>query len=273
MEFSAFSTALEGMVDTGFASDLDAAAKYLHDLDIHYLDAFHGAYRRDPGAFDLYTQKLGFRINSLIGPSESTSEDPAVRKASIDVGKQLVDLAVKYGASNLMLLPYTDDLVGKRCQHGVLEWMPEALAPVVEYATSAGIYVTVENYSVLDRPYTTIAHLNYLMEQVPGMKYTLDSGNFACICEDVLEAYEVLKPDIVNIHLKDWKFVDETVHGAIRTPEDRYLAGTAVGAGILPSEELIKRIKADGYDGRFLLEVANPDKVATCAYINQIWNG
>ena len=82
MEFSAFSTALEGMLNTGFASDLDAAAKYLHDLDIHYLDAFHGAYRRDPGAFDLYTQKLGFRINSLIGPSESTSEDPAVRKGA-----------------------------------------------------------------------------------------------------------------------------------------------------------------------------------------------
>lgn len=41
------------------------------------------------------------------------------------------------------------------------------------------------------------------MKNVPGLKYTLDTGNFAFSDENVLEAMEVMKDYIVHVHCKD----------------------------------------------------------------------
>lgn len=123
---------------------------------------------------------------------------------------------------------------------------------IVPYAAEKGITVTMENYSLHTHPYSMIDEMLYLMEQVPGLKYTMDMGNFYCVKEDVLKAYEVLKPYLVHAHVKDW-IADP--FGYIIRPEIPAIKGCEPGCGLVPVKELMTRMKQDGYSGNLLAEI------------------
>ena len=93
--------------------------------------------------------------------------------------------------------------------------------------------------------------LLWFMENVPGLKFTLDTGNFAYSDEDAVQAYEVLK--------------DYNVDPAL-TGEHRYnrgLLAAAVGSGYLPMKEILDRLKESGYEDYLAIEHFNAaDQVA-----------
>lgn len=118
----------------------------------------------------------------------------------------------------------------------------EALRKLVDYGQKKGVKITLEDFDGYTSPCARMLPLQWLMEQVPGLGFTLDMGNFAYSGEDVTAAYELLKDYIVHVHCKD------------RGTAERGLACVPTGGGYLPIRELVMRLKAQGYDGYLAIE-------------------
>lgn len=118
----------------------------------------------------------------------------------------------------------------------------DALRELVSYGQKKGVVITLEDFDGSTSPCARMLPLKWLLEQVPGLGFTLDMGNFAYSSEDVMTAYELLKEHIVHVHCKD------------RGREQGGLACVPVGGGYLPVRELVERLREQGYDGYLAIE-------------------
>lgn len=107
-----------------------------------------------------------------------------------------------------------------------------------------------------------------LLESVnsPWFQYNYDPGNFLVSGEEPYPyAYDLLKDFIRSIHLKDAVKYDCSQHG---DPDDLYLQRdlrgdfmcVAIGAGAVNYDALLKRLRADGYQGNLILEPHTGDR-------------
>lgn len=87
------------------------------------------------------------------------------------------------------------------------------------------------------------------MEHVPGLRYTLDIGNFAFSDEDVSYAAWLLKDYIVHVHCKD-RAESPLVHGRFC----RGLGQTPAGTGISADGKASYRFRSVHYDGYLAIE-------------------
>ena len=117
-------------------------------------------------------------------------------------------------------------------------------------AEAGEIAVTLEDYDGLFAPYATCSELTWFLREVPSLRLTLDTGNFAFWDEDVLAAWDELRDSVVHVHCKD--------RGAEAGFEGRQfcrgMATCAVGSGYLPMRELLERLRNAGYQGFLTIE-------------------
>lgn len=177
----------------------------------------------------------------------------------------------------------------------------DALRELVDYGRKKGIRITLEDFDGNTSPCARTLPLKWLMEQVPGLGYTLDMGNFAYSDEDVMPAYELLKPYIAHVHCKDRgvekiyqlvgqetdrlsKDLRERPESMKALPDDagkgskdmkvqsgnvKYcrccqgLACVPAGGGYLPIRELVIQLISQGYDSYLAIEHFDaPDQFA-----------
>lgn len=133
--------------------------------------------------------------------------------------------------------------------NAVIQNMKKSLRQICEEAEKYGITVTMEDFDGFCQPFSRINELLWFMKNIPGLKYALDTGNFAFSDENVLEAMKVMKDHIVHVHCKD-RAVEETVGG-------KYCKGmgaSPVGGGYIPMGEIIQQMLNRGYDGFWAIE-------------------
>ena len=104
--------------------------------------------------------------------------------------------------------------------------MVHALSSLAEYAALRGVSITLEDFDGFLQPFARTYPLLWFMEHVPGLRYTLDIGNFAFSDEDVSYAAWLLKDYIVHVHCKD-RAESPLVHGRFC----RGLGQTPAGTG------------------------------------------
>lgn len=116
----------------------------------------------------------------------------------------------------------------------------EQLGQFVDYAAAHGIVLLHENEKGI---YGEMAEgCLEILKQFAGehFKAVFDFANFVQAGQDTLEAYEMLKPYIAYIHVKDALLKDGSVVPA--------------GYGDGNVQEILGRLKADGYSGYLSLE-------------------
>ena len=124
-----------------------------------------------------------------------------------------------------------------------------ALSSLAEYAALRGVTITLEDFDGFLQPFARTYPLLWFMEHVPGLRYTLDIGNFAFSDEDVSYAAWLLKDYIVHVHCKD-RAESPLVHGRFC----RGLGQTPAGTGYLPMARLLTDLEAHDYDGYLAIE-------------------
>ena len=127
--------------------------------------------------------------------------------------------------------------------------MVHALSSLAEYAALRGVTITLEDFDGFLQPFARTYPLLWFMEHVPGLRYTLDIGNFAFSDEDVSYAAWLLKDYIVHVHCKD-RAESPLVHGRFC----RGLGQTPAGTGYLPIAKLLTDLEACDYDGYLAIE-------------------
>jgi len=157
--------------------------------------------------------------------------------------EDLVAAAAAFGTKNVLVIPGVfqegDD------QEAGLDRICAGLTEACRLAKPLAIDVTIEDFGSATSPNKDIAGCLRILERVPDLGFSFDTGNFTCCGEDPHVAYEALKDRTVFVHLKDRP----------AGPDGHATPGAAaVGDGVLQLDKLVCRMLADGYTGDFVAE-------------------
>ncbi len=92
---------------------------------------------------------------------------------------------------------------------------PHGIAGVKKIADSQSaaditpITVVIEDFDDRNSPIASVSGMKWFAEQVPGLCFTFDTGNFIIHGEDIFAAWEELKDKVVHVHCKDRKISAE----------------------------------------------------------------
>ena len=129
---------------------------------------------------------------------------------------------------------------------------------MVEIARSCGVTVTLEDYDNAASPCSTAMGLWFFLQNVEGLGFTFDTGNFAYSMEDASDGLHLLGPWLCHVHLKD-----RSRDAAFANPQDdNWLADLSgdrmypcpVGEGWLELEQWTRMLLRGGYRGSFSVE-------------------
>ncbi len=185
-------------------------------------------------------QSAGLEVTSIYADVDFLHWEP---ERCWRAARDLLDCCAFFGARTALVLPGVfrdgdDQTTGLRRIFAGLE-------SVCRMAEGTGIDVTIENFGFAGSPNGTIAGCLDILANVEGLKFTLDTGNFACFGEDLFAAYEALKESVAYVHLKDRPF----------GPDGKMQIGSsAVGDGAMELPRLMRRLVDDGYAGAFAVE-------------------
>lgn len=140
--------------------------------------------------------------------------------------------------------------------------MADGLREIVEMAGSRNIAdtpitVVIEDFDDRNSPIACVSGMQWFAEQVPGLCFTFDTGNFIIHGENIFAAWEKLKDKVVHVHCKDRKISSDkplqTQKNATPDIKECYLPA-AVGEGCIPIKELVYKMKEYGYRGYLAIE-------------------
>lgn len=188
--------------------------------------------------------------------------------------KNMIDLAAKVNAGNVLFVPgfITDEDLSNEKQ--IKENMWTGLKNAVKYGKEKGVAVSIEDFDGLTAPYCRISGVAEFLENVPGLQFSFDTGNFVMYHDDELEAFEMFKDKICTVHLKDRLhekdiLCDENTLGGkdenVDFPGKEYsfvicadgekMGAVPVGDGVMQIKEIMSRLKSQGYDGGLIAEL------------------
>ena len=155
---------------------------------------------------------------------------------------RFVDTAVRLGVPRIMCIP--NEFPGGVESEEEYAKMRDGLAKLVALAKGKGIAVTVEDFGGNTKsPCSMAKYLKRFMQDIPDLKFTVDSGNlyYAGRGEDIRDMVSFAKGRIAHVHLKDQEKEDNR----------RYVT---VGLGGVPNEDVVRAMERDGYNGWYTLE-------------------
>ncbi|HEX7063693.1 MAG TPA: sugar phosphate isomerase/epimerase family protein [Bacillales bacterium] len=132
----------------------------------------------------------------------------------------------------------------------------QACREIADYADQYGITTSVENHGFYVQASERVRRLVYEVDR-KNFKTTLDAGNFMCVDEDPIASVKKNLPYASMVHLKDFYLrpsYRNPGQGWMQTASGNYLRGAIVGHGDIDMWEMIRLIKASGYDGYVSIE-------------------
>lgn len=250
----------ENIILTGFGDEIDS----LLDQQIQVMEKLHmnhiemrGVDGRGIETYSADEAKVlkkrlddrGFLLSAIGSPLGKIriTDDFEVH---MELFRHTVELAHIMGTPNIRMFsfygPAEKDFCGGKADSGKA-WLPvwrdevmERLGRFTEYAAANEAVLLHENEK--DIYGEMAAECLDILKQFAGehFKAVFDFANFVQAGQDTLEAYELLKPYIAYIHVKDALFKDGSVVPA------------GQGDGNVP--EILGRLKAEGYSGYLSIE-------------------
>lgn len=157
--------------------------------------------------------------------------------------------------------------------------MVEACAIIADYAAQFGITTSIENHGFYVQASERVLRLVHAVNR-PNFRTTMDIGNFLCVDENSVAAVKKSISQASLVHFKDFY-----VRPSYRNPGDgwfqsssgNYLRGAIVGQGDIDMPEVIRVVKASGYDGYLSLEFEGKEEckwgvITGLNNIRRLWN-
>ncbi|MCP4381473.1 MAG: sugar phosphate isomerase/epimerase [Hyphomicrobiales bacterium] len=153
--------------------------------------------------------------------------------------EQAVAFCVRAGVGVIFVLPGICNPGQGRAE--ALAQSAESLKRLVPIAAEAGVTLTIEPHvhSYLESPTLVLE----LLDQVPGLKLTLDYGHFACLGYRQ-EEIDLLAPHAAHMHLRQAK------SGELQTKLEK---------GTINMAAQLATLREAGYDGYLALEYTHQD--------------
>lgn len=174
----------------------------------------------------------------------------------LDVDRQsepVLEAAQYLGAHTMLVIPgFFGPEDSKEDRERQVENIVGCLNRLGEKAAGYGVSLVMEDFDNALSPCSSIRGLRQFLDRCPRLSCNFDTGNFRFAAEDELAAYEALKDRISHVHLKDRAYSGEG--RAVAAVDGQMLYPCPVGSGEIQMEELVSRLKRDGYDGVYAIE-------------------
>lgn len=193
-------------------------------------------------------------------------DEPAQVKAHLDLLTDSVRIAAALGAERAITY------FGGHPTRGhdeAIERYVGLVGPTLVVADDLGVDVLIENhFSHAPGEVTNTAKgCLELVEAVDDPRFAInfDACNFAVGGQDLVEAYDVLRHLIRNVHMKDTLPLDPVAHAGYpgRVVTDLHRGDfifVAMGQGITDNDAIFERLAADGYSGPVSVEAHTPQE-------------
>ena len=233
--------------------DYDAARREFHDRGIWAVDILEGELT-DVTLTERAerVRASGMGIASFVATTDFITATGELLSKNTARVKALIDECAVLGIDKIMLAPMVKVADSEEEFYEMREKMVAGYGAMSEYAEGSGVTVTIENQSVPQRADSFIDDCKYIIDRCPKLGFVLDAGNFYCVGDDVLRAYDVFRDRIVHVHIKDW---EHHPYGRIIRQNLDPIRSSEMGHGVIPLDELLTRFKNSGYEGSLLLEI------------------
>ncbi len=221
-----------GIVTDEITRDLGEALDIAGGWGISLFELREGAKARFP---KFSAEEISLLDHAMQAGARVTAVSPGIFKGNVEEADQrereievvfpkAVELAQRFGCKTVIAFSFDgcDGAPANRLQ------VLRAFEKIGERAAEAGVVVAFENEPQfwIDRPRETVA----LLEEIghPALRINWDPANLhwgGQMPDD--EAFAILKPYLVNLHVKDF------------TPADKEVPWRPLGEGIVPWEELL----------------------------------
>ncbi|RAV23143.1 sugar phosphate isomerase/epimerase family protein [Paenibacillus contaminans] len=223
-----------------------------------------------PSGFDLNQQpelvpairrkaeQVGIDISNYTVRANFVCEDVAGIKEEIERVKREVDIANALGVKLMRHDVASRPLEQCSIVHFLkdLPILAEACREVADYASEFGITTSVENHGYYMQASERVESLIDAVGR-SNFKTTLDIGNFMCVDENPIRGVSNNIGLASMVHLKDFYLRSKHRNpgqGWFGTAGGDYLRGAIVGQGDIDIREVLRIIKASGYDGYISIE-------------------
>lgn len=194
--------------------------------------------------------------------------------------KGCIDMALKCNAGNVLLVPGFIREDEKEREEELKQNMWTGLKNAVQYGKEKGIAVSIEDFDGLTAPYCCVVGVKEFLENVPGLAFSFDTGNFVMYHDDEQEAFELFNDKICTVHLKDRSHKgDNEKHPGLACADGEVLYSVPIGSGFIKIEEIMAKLKEQGYDGGLIAELYGyyPENMIegirkSVRWIRETWN-
>ncbi len=256
MSFSLMKDALKGKMD---AEKLCAIASENGIYQLDLLDYEVKLYK--PDRLKMSMKKSGVRCGCIITtPSFFSAPD----KVEAEI-KKAISITKDLRAELLMVVPGVTGVDKKACRRMSLVEMKQRAVDMFSLAVKLGkecdIKVGFENTPAYYKPLSSAQHCRDILDRVPELGLIFDTGNFRIAdtnCDE-LKAYELLKDRIIRVHVKDVVIGD--FKKGERCVDGKMIQTVTSGSGVIPVQEILRHLKADGYDATLAVEYSAKPRV------------
>lgn len=189
----------------------------------------------------------GFKISCMVYRADFIHND------DITDCSNALKTAKEFNISNILLVPgfWNDGDKEQECLKKSL--MP--MKKILEKAEELGINIGFEDYDA-ETPVSTSEGILYYLENLKGTHCIFDTANFLYMGEEVLSAFNKLKPYIkYQLHCKDKSLTPKGEQSPSVSKLGEKTYATAVGKGVMPVEHILNELKSDGFDGILTIEL------------------
>lgn len=204
-----------------------------------------------------YARKAGLEVPIYTTSANFLVEDPAAEVARVC---KHIDIAAECGITLLRHdtgWNFFDGFKGVRTYKNVIEYIAPYIRQVAEYAAEKGVRTCSENHGRLMQDSDRMVEL-FTAVGNPNYGWLCDMGNFGGVDEDCSVAVSRLLEITFHVHAKD-NFIRSGMEfnpgrGYGPTRGGNYRRATIFGHGNVPTFQILRAIKASGYDGFVSLE-------------------
>ena len=214
-------------------------------------------------------ESIGIEISTYSVNADLLKPDENDRRREIERVKRHIDAAAQLGLKRMRYdtssfrRPFETNTVENFYRE--LPMMIDGIRELHDYTSERKITTTLENHGCFVNGSDRILHL-IQSTGFDDIKMTLDVGNFQCVDEDSVAAVKKCLPYAEIIHLKDFyvrkksalpgqtEMFNCNMGSWFETMGGRMLRGSILGQGDLDIWEILRTIKASGFDGYISLE-------------------
>ena len=181
-----------------------------------------------------FLQENGIAIACISASSRFTAQDAAERKANVQSAKAHMDIARDFGAPCIRVFGgnIPDGIGRERCE----DYIAECLMELGDYGSGLGVRVALETHDsfCLGRELAAVLYKadHPMVGALWDVYHPLRNG------ESVEETMRFLSGRVLHVHVKDGDFKKHAL----------------LGEGKVPTLDILKLLKDDGYDGYLSVE-------------------